>query len=73
MNYAQCPECGNKQIIEYGEETFQYECSARTGKLLRRSIEEGGWCAFKCLYGWDSYKEPFEILLSQTFYFSQEN
>ncbi|MEC0719711.1 hypothetical protein P8882_05505 [Bacillus haynesii] len=61
MNYTECPECGNKQIIEYGEDTFQYERSARTGKLLRRSLGEGGWCAFKCRCGWDSYKEQFEV------------
>ncbi|WP_240486399.1 hypothetical protein [Bacillus haynesii] len=46
MNYTECPACGNKQIIEYGEDTFRYERSARTGKLLRRSL---GSFKYRCI------------------------
>ncbi|WP_339180878.1 hypothetical protein NST56_06710 [Bacillus sp. FSL R5-0560] len=53
--YTECPECGNVQLIEYGEMTLGFEKSAKTGKFLRRD-KKGypSWWAMKCRCGWKS-------------------
>ncbi|MFP3683927.1 hypothetical protein SB847_09240 [Bacillus sp. SIMBA_026] len=61
MDIYECPECGNDQIIDYGEMAVEYETSVKTGKLLKRNKEGHSiWYAQKCRCGWDSYSEKYE-------------
>ncbi|GLI90727.1 hypothetical protein [Bacillus subtilis] len=57
---AECPKCGNDQLIDYGEMSVRFEMSVKTGKILKRD-KDGivSWCARKCRCGWDSYSEQF--------------
>lgn len=59
--YTECPECGNDQIIDYGEMAVEYETSVKTGRLLKRNKEGHSICCTqKCRCGWDSYSEKYE-------------
>ncbi|KIL30589.1 MULTISPECIES: hypothetical protein [Bacillus] len=59
--YTECPKCGNDQLINYGEMAVEFERSAKTGKMLKRS-KDGlpTWFATKCRCGWDDYLEKYE-------------
>ncbi|MCR8997966.1 hypothetical protein [Brevibacillus laterosporus] len=37
--YTECPECGNDQIIDYGEMAAVYETLVKIGKVLKWNIE----------------------------------